>query len=566
MELLLALPLLAFAGLFAGGGTGSDDPDDHQDAALAARDDADTTRVGTTGDDRMRGTGGADFFRGRDGDDTLLGRGDADTLDGGNGDDLLWGGSSGDQLNGQRGADLLSGGGGSDRLAGGIDDDTIFGGGGNDTVLMGAGDGSDRVVLGFGDDSVSAAAADETLTVSGQAGNDYIRTGGGDDQLYGGQGFDTLWSEDGADLLAGGAGNDLLISTGRIVSPTDTPEEGAVLTGGLGDDVLWADAGDTATGGQGVDSFGAYLDDSDTDVVTLTDFDPEQDRLSVFTDALGPSPDLSLRAVEGGTMVVAGGQDLVLLQGLAPDQVDLDQIEFTHRYDDGVEGTVGSDLMEGDDGSDVFFGGSGNDTLIGGGGSDVLNGGGDRNEVFGGDGNDLLTGLGTLEGGAGDDTLFGGGGVTLDEPGVVFGGEGDDVIRTSALSVIEGGAGDDRITTEEGGFVLTGEGADTVEVIAWDSVFRTTIDDFDPSQDALSVQVLTADGLASPSVDPLVGVTMRFENGATLIVLGDRVLVELQGYTPDEVTLTGTQVDVSDSGSDPVFATQIQVVVTPASS
>ena len=80
MELLLALPLLAFAGLFAGGGTGSDDPDDDQDPALAARDDADTTRVGATGDDRMRGTGGADFFRGRDGDDTLLGRGDADVI------------------------------------------------------------------------------------------------------------------------------------------------------------------------------------------------------------------------------------------------------------------------------------------------------------------------------------------------------------------------------------------------------------------------------------------------------------------------------------------------------
>lgn len=119
-------------------------------------------RIGTRGDDVIRGTGGADRIVGRGGDDRLFGRGGPDRILGGTGADLLAGDAGDDQLAGGRGADTLLGGAGDDRLnMAQLADarDTGAAGAGNDHVE--ARDGSpDRISCGPGFDVVRGDRAD----------------------------------------------------------------------------------------------------------------------------------------------------------------------------------------------------------------------------------------------------------------------------------------------------------------------------------------------------------------------------------------------------------------------
>ncbi|MDF0733695.1 type I secretion C-terminal target domain-containing protein, partial [Pseudomonas entomophila] len=90
-------------------------------------------------------------------------------------------------------------------------------------------DGADTLLGGNGND-----------IIFGQGGNDYIDGGKGNDILLGGTGNDTLLGGEGNDLLFGGAGNDTLI-------------------GGKGNDIL--------TGGSGADTFVWKAGDLGNDVI-----------------------------------------------------------------------------------------------------------------------------------------------------------------------------------------------------------------------------------------------------------------------------------------------------------
>ena len=98
---------------------------------------ASCTRVGTPGDDRLRGTRRRDVLCGRDGNDRLIGGGGNDVLHGGGGDDIIRGGPGADRLDGESG---------SDRLHGGRGRDVFIGGSGRDAVD--AMDGARDVVFG----------------------------------------------------------------------------------------------------------------------------------------------------------------------------------------------------------------------------------------------------------------------------------------------------------------------------------------------------------------------------------------------------------------------------------
>ncbi|TLP54437.1 type I secretion C-terminal target domain-containing protein, partial [Pseudomonas mosselii] len=103
-------------------------------------------------------------------------------------------------------------------------------------------DGADTLLGGAGDD-----------IIFGQGGNDYIDGGKGNDILLGGSGNDTLLGGEGNDLLFGGAGNDTLI-------------------GGKGNDIM--------TGGSGADTFVWKAGDVGNDVIK--DFNvKEGDRLDL---------------------------------------------------------------------------------------------------------------------------------------------------------------------------------------------------------------------------------------------------------------------------------------------
>ncbi len=108
------------------------------------------TRVGTKGNDVIRGTAKRDIIAGLGGNDIIIGLGGGDTICGGAGNDKLVGNAGNDKLIGQAGRDRLFGGSGIDRLFGGPQNDFLAGQAGPD--ILGGGGGSDRIDGGIGVD------------------------------------------------------------------------------------------------------------------------------------------------------------------------------------------------------------------------------------------------------------------------------------------------------------------------------------------------------------------------------------------------------------------------------
>ena len=137
--------------------------------------DANDSRHGLAGDDKLAGHGGNDELQGRDGKDRLFGGTGDDTLSGDNGNDRLFGGD---------GADRLSGGKGNDRLFGGAENDTLVGGRGDD-VLTG-GEGLDVLIGGNGADVFvfDASTAWRERVLDFETGTDTIRLNGTTDSRF----------------------------------------------------------------------------------------------------------------------------------------------------------------------------------------------------------------------------------------------------------------------------------------------------------------------------------------------------------------------------------------------
>ena len=131
---------------------------------------------GSTFDDRLSGTAGANLLDGRRGDDTLEGRGGADGLRGGDGSDTVsYAGApapvtvdlasatqpGGEQLNG---IENVIGSPFADTLTGDAEPNRLVGGAGAD--VLAAGDGADRLELrdGEGDRAACGAGADSAMS------------------------------------------------------------------------------------------------------------------------------------------------------------------------------------------------------------------------------------------------------------------------------------------------------------------------------------------------------------------------------------------------------------------
>ncbi len=135
---------------------------------------------------------------------------------GGPASDTFTGGSGNDRLQGNQYINVMAGQGGSDYLIGEGSADTICGGDGYDRVSgdTGAGTpGADDIFLNENCDG--ASGLDEPDDIRGGAGNDTVYQGYGGcgtgewgigPGLYGGQGADQIWGDDGNDYLSGGDG------------------------------------------------------------------------------------------------------------------------------------------------------------------------------------------------------------------------------------------------------------------------------------------------------------------------------------------------------------------------
>lgn len=199
-------------------------------------------------DDHIAAGGGADTVVASGGDDVVLGGDGQDVLFGGNGEDSMTGGDYHDILFGEDGADLLHGDTGKDALFGGDGDDTLEGGDWSD-VLIG-GDGDDSLSGGNGNDELSGVNLSRDLTV------DEIRRFRDEDDPAPSEDLYLSAEADGADTLDGGDGDDMLM---------------------LG-------KGDTGNGGEGEDSFALYLEQDGAEVITIRDFNPEEDVVQILLD------------------------------------------------------------------------------------------------------------------------------------------------------------------------------------------------------------------------------------------------------------------------------------------
>ena len=290
--------------------------------------------------------------------------------------DTQTGTASNDRMQGLNGRDSLSGGDGADWLEGGVDGtyfigvtpyvggDILFGGLGNDVLI-----GNSSTVLGTAAetlDDIAARIAQTTASTSTTLG----------DLLSGGDGDDTLFAGDGVNFLAGGSGGDLLV-------------------GGIGDDYL----------------FGGYD-------VTFASFNWAP---TISGNSINFAPNVLSADLTNdvGDAIYAGAGNDRAYGGAGDDYLDLGQGNDIARGDAGNDvllGADGDDIMIGDssvasvtDGMDFLDGGAGNDTLAGGGMDDYLLGGAGNDVLAGESGNDVLIGgIGndTLEGGAGRDTYY----------------------------------------------------------------------------------------------------------------------------------------------------------------
>lgn len=193
--------------------------------------------VGTTVRDSIMAGGGNDYVHGRGGDDWIFG---------GDGADRLFGGADNDRLFGNAGNDQLFGGSGDDWLAGGSGINVLAGGTGSDTASF--------------DDTYEGAITASLMTFSAISANGMATaTLNGIENLYGSLYDDTLTGDNGANVIDGNAGFDVV----RGLGGNDTLYAGANggrLEGGDGADLLVA-------GGNG---FNAMYGGNDNDIIDAT--------------------------------------------------------------------------------------------------------------------------------------------------------------------------------------------------------------------------------------------------------------------------------------------------------
>lgn len=507
LALFFLLPLLGGALLFS-------DPEPDEEPEVETN--------GTDGDDLLSNTGGSDMINGVDEDnvsiemDTIYGSDGDDELEGGVGDDVLIGNDGDDTLHDGQGNNTMTGGEGADvfeidvykavDMVDGVTHITDFNpevdtlvincmnlgpldsaNAGNNFLLENWADGIGQNIyydgsliatvagahwsntLAFADEIVmhiNGSEGDDAL--EGSFCSDILNGGGGNDVIDGFLGDDTVIGGDGNDSLSGGIGEGIR-DYYVISNPLAEPDGNDTLLGGAGDDTLYGGPGhDTLTGGQGNDVFQIETNWV-SDMVTITDFDPEEDRLIIqgirFSGLENPF-------TGGGLLVVdwddGTGADLLYdghliasvsgAQGLDPSLVEVN----------GVYGSYGDDTLNGEDRDDRLSGGPGSDTLNGGEGNDVLSGDGGIRYLS-------QNGYYYVGIGSGDDTLNGGGGDDR-----LRGNDGDDTLN--------GGDGDDRLDGGYGNNVLDGgAGNDVFRIVVENTGTVTTITDFDPSQDTIEL-------------------------------------------------------------------------------
>lgn len=262
MELLLLLLLPAlFSGVFGSGGDDDTTPEEEPDGQVWRGTSGQDLQDGTDVSDLMLGGAGPDDLSGDSGHDLLVGQTGQDTLYGGAGDDLMLGGWGQDSLLGGDGSDIMMGGAMADSLFGGAGSDRLFGSSGADLLQGDA-----------GNDYLVGLDVRDDVSIEDIAGNVVITNVAALETNL--RGFF------GSEMTA----SDVEQVHQNILNADPSDQAADTLLGGAGNDILEGDNGDSLAGGDGVDVFAVYNEVGD-DAVTVTDFNPATERLLIWSEA-----------------------------------------------------------------------------------------------------------------------------------------------------------------------------------------------------------------------------------------------------------------------------------------
>ncbi|MGH1458070.1 MAG: calcium-binding protein [Paracoccaceae bacterium] len=289
-------------------------PDSDGDGAGGSEEQApDTPEIYSEGNDQIIAEGAqegvAAYWNGLVGEGEVT-QAEADALIGGA--DYVQGAMNVDAAGGD---DLALGSEGNDIIDTGAGDDVADGGLGDDEVQLGEGSdvyGVDWRVIDYPDDFQSFP-------------NDYAPFGteadyeGGDDTVSGGGGNDFIADGYGANVLKGRGGADLLVA---VDQDGVTPDE---IYAGSGDDRIFVDEGDFVTTAAGADIVTIEIHgtvEEGYQVITISDFNPEEDRLEVL-ERVGEYDDeritdpVTVEDLEDGTgaLLSIGGVPVAVLIG-----------------------------------------------------------------------------------------------------------------------------------------------------------------------------------------------------------------------------------------------------------
>ena len=268
---------------------------------------------------------------------------------------------------------------------------------------------------------------------------------------------DTIYGEQGADNLSGGAGNDTIygdqmdvdlaaLASGTTGTPTSVTFENQspyavqlaeVGPGGALTVVSTIAAGGSVTQPSTTETNWVILDPETGDVLEVFEAPADastQSFVSGADDIISGGAGEDILSGDFGNDTIDGGADADTISGGSGD----DAIQGG-TGDDTLFGDAGSDNILGGEGVDTIFGGTGADTIDGGAGADIIDAGDDADYIIGGSG-DVIDGG---EGGNDNDTLFlGDGGATIvydpldSESGTVTFSDGSTATFTNIENVI----------------------------------------------------------------------------------------------------------------------------------
>ncbi|MHC5541535.1 calcium-binding protein, partial [Singulisphaera rosea] len=241
-----------------------------------------------------------------------------------------------------------------------------------------------EVVQDLGSITYTMPASVEVFRIAGRQGDDRVKVdstftqrmeidgGAGNDTLIGGGGLNTMWGDEGDDLLIGGkATNELHGGDGK-----DT------LLGGAGADALFGETeDDILVGGGGSD----FLYGGDGNDFIIGDSNVNYDALiGGKYPGTPPVSKIDLNHLVG-IMALYG---VTITSDTASDIIYGDD----DASGDGIGAAFGNDVIFGSDGDDVIFAGGGNDWVDGRAGLDVIDGGANDDDLYGGGGYDRIFG------------------------------------------------------------------------------------------------------------------------------------------------------------------------------